>query len=179
MLGSYLECLFLGGFPWLLPKSSFYLPGRVCCVGSESVGAQWQCHPQGHPVCPSWPCWSCPSAAPSSSPPAHGGMEGPCQPCCCTVTKPQPKAQLVLSSQTQQAAAFHSCLLRPSGHDLDHADPSYTRGIRFFFQGDVQSVFLQLFFLELVPGNSDSSLGTAMHLPPSSACPDFPSTGLS
>lgn len=84
MLGSYLECLFLGGFPWLLPKSSFYLPGRVCCVGSESVGAQWQCHPQGHPVCPSWPCWSCPSAAPSSSPPAHGGMEGPCQPCCCS-----------------------------------------------------------------------------------------------
>lgn len=68
--------------------------------------------------------------------------------------------------------ASHSCLLRPCVHDLDHANPSYIRGISFC-QGDVQSEFVQLFFSELVPGNSGSSLVTAVHVPPSSACPDF------
>lgn len=125
-----------------------------------------------------------PPAAPSCCvccPPAHPllamEMRVPCKPCCSSDKQPRAE-ELVLSSRTQRAAAFHSCLLRPSVHGLNHASPSYTRGIPFF-QGDVQSGFLQLFFPELVPGNSGSSLVTAVHLPPSSGCSDFPSTRLS
>lgn len=173
MLGSCLQCLFWGAVPWLLPKSSFYLPGRVCCVG---VTRWWPSGSATHRDTPPVPSWLlAPFAGPAGAVPQlippwgwRGGSALPAL----LQHRDRTTAQGRAGSITPCPAAFHSCLPRPSVHDLDCANPSYTRGIRFC-HGDEQSVFLQLFFPELVPGSSGSSLVTAVHIPPSSACPDF------
>lgn len=57
----------------------------------------------------------------------------------------------------------------PSVRNLNHANPSYASEI-VFSPESVQSVFLQLLSLELVPGNSASSLvdpHSDSHVPPS------------